>query len=145
LYLDLNEGITAEGVEALVEGLSFNTSLLSLPRSSLPNHNNIHCYLQANKTLTLYREREQSEIFHKLWPDIYATLLNHPAALHCLLKETNPHELPERFELYLAAPKVIRELRSQCAGQQDEIMELKTQLVALKANAELKVQAPCQE
>jgi Ran GTPase-activating protein (RanGAP) involved in mRNA processing and transport len=94
LDLRLNILIGREDVDALANGLSWNTSLVQLYLPDVADTNRIECYLQANRFVMMaYREREPEAIFYKLWPLIYAKVSNHPAALHMLLKETNMNEL----------------------------------------------------
>jgi Ran GTPase-activating protein (RanGAP) involved in mRNA processing and transport len=93
LDLGPNTEIRREGVGVLAGRLSWNTSLLELGLSVRLVDTRINGHLQANKFVELYRERKHQTIFYKLWPDIYAQVSNHPAALHLVLKETNMDEI----------------------------------------------------
>jgi hypothetical protein len=93
-------GITEEGFEALVEGLSSNTTLLEIvldwdgrdPRFpvSVTLANRVEVYLSANRFLRSYRSRKPAAISPFLLSLILTRVSNHPAAHYMLTREHIP-------------------------------------------------------
>jgi hypothetical protein len=100
LNLNYNNNITEEGLEALIDGLSCNTTLLEMNLelddddlnddipASLPTR--IDVYLAANRLLHRHRSRETFPVSPFLLSLILARVSDHPAVLYLFVREHIP-------------------------------------------------------
>jgi hypothetical protein len=96
----LGNDITEEGLEALLDGLSCNTTLLEMATLHtyvhddfilpVPLTSRIEVYLAANRFLRRYRSREPATVSPFLLSIMLAQVSNHPAVHYLLTREHIP-------------------------------------------------------